>query len=239
MEILSRSQDQIESTKTLSILDKQRVHLFRSEVLRWYDREGRDLPWRHTRDPYCILVSEIMLHQTQVNRVLSKYREWISVYPTFEALAIAPLKEIQEMWRPLGYNYRPKRLHHIARKVVKEYGGKLPNTLKKLEEFNGVGRYTAGAILSFAFHKDAPIVDTNVRRVIKRVFGIRGNLFRTPIKNRIWYLAKVMIPPGKGYIFNQALIDFGALVCTACKPVCFSCFMKELCLWRIQNAFNK
>jgi A/G-specific adenine glycosylase len=171
-----------------------------------------------------------MLHQTQVNRVMPKYNEWLTVYPTFEALAAAPLEEVMELWRPLGYNFRPERLHQIARLVVHELDGKLPNTFEKLVALPGIGRYTAGAILSFAFHRDAPIVDTNVRRLIQRVFGIHDSPEKaTIVENEVWRLAETLIPRGKAFIFNQALIDFGALVCTARNPVCPNCLFGDLC----------
>ena len=133
------------------------------------------------------------------------------------------------MWRPLGYNFRPGRLHKIAQLVVKEYHGKLPDTLDRLQALRGVGRYTAGAILSFAFHKDAPIVDTNVRRVLQRVFGIQGNPMQGQARKQIWFLAEALIPPGQAHVFNQALLDFGALVCIARSPKCATCALKLEC----------
>ena len=213
-----------------NVLNSERIRIFQRKLLQWYVQHGRDLPWRHTRDPYHILVSELMLHQTQVARVIAKYHEWLARYPTFEALAAAPLEEVKQLWRPLGYNFRPERLHEIARFVVNELEGKLPSQLDELVSFRGIGRYTAGAILSFAFHKDAPIVDTNVCRLITRVFGVRGDLKQAAVKREIWQLAEAMIPTGKAYVFNQALIDFGALVCTSRAPACSSCFANGICM---------
>ncbi|UCH32851.1 MAG: A/G-specific adenine glycosylase [Candidatus Bathyarchaeota archaeon] len=208
-------------------------------MLTWYTREGRDLPWRHTRNPYHILVSEMMLHQTQVARVKEKYGEWLTAYPTFEALASAPLGEVKKLWRPLGYNFRPERLHQIAKSVMENFDGKLPGDLDKLMAFRGIGRYTAGAILSFAFHKDAPIVDTNVRRFIQRIFAISGSLSRAAAEREIWRLAEAIIPTGNAHIFNQALIDFGALVCTPRNPACISCVVSEICAQEIINRRRK
>lgn len=210
-------------------VDPDRLGYFQDRLLTWYQVHGRDLPWRHTRDPYHILVSEVMLHQTQVSRVLPKYLEFLSVYPTFQALADAPLAEVIQLWYPLGYNFRPRRLHTIAQKVMKDFDGKLPDTVEGLMEFPGIGRYTAGAILSFAFHKDAPIVDTNVRRVLRRSFGVQGEPFRAATNRVLWQLAAEVIPPGKGYLFNQALMDFGALVCVARNPRCEQCFFRDCC----------
>jgi A/G-specific adenine glycosylase len=129
----------------------------------------------------------------------------------------------------LGYNFRPARLHRIAKYVVNELQGELPDTVEELIAFQGIGRYTAGAILSFAFNQDAPIVDTNVRRLIQRIFGIQGPLERASTRRKIWRLASTLIPHGKASIFNQALIDFGALICTARHPACDSCFANDLC----------
>src|SRR5262245_27518158 len=148
---------------------------FRRRLLDWYRRNGRDLPWRQTRDPYRILVSEVMLQQTQVDRVLPKYHEWIEKYPTLGALAAAPVDEVSNTWRPLGYNIRPRRLHAIARESVARYGGELPGDEATLRSFKGIGAYTAGAVLSFAFGQRAAILDTNVARVLFRVFVGVGN----------------------------------------------------------------
>jgi A/G-specific adenine glycosylase len=219
--------------------DAKRIRVFQRRLLQWYTEHARDLPWRHTRDPYRILVSEIMLHQTQVDRVTPKYHEWLTAYPTFQALAAAPLDEVKALWRPLGYNFRPERLHRIARYVVNEHGGRLPDKFEQLIALPGIGRYTAGAILSFAFHQDAPIVDTNVRRVIQRAFGIHGNPQRAVADKEIWQHAETLIPRGKAFIFNQALIDFGALICTARKPACPTCFFVDLCEDSLQSKRGK
>src|SRR5215813_2071846 len=143
---------------------------FRQRLLSWYRRHGRDLPWRKTDDPYHILVSEIMLQQTQVDRVLPKYAEWLDKYPSLHALAAAPEQEVTATWYPLGYNIRPRRLHAIARESVARYGGHLPADEATLRSFKGIGAYTAGAIRSFAFRERAAILDTNVARVLFRVF---------------------------------------------------------------------
>ena len=195
-------------------------------LLRWYARNHRTLPWRRTRDPYRILLSEVMLQQTQVNRVIPKYREFLRRYPSLEALAGAPVREVRETWYPLGYNIRPVRLRKIARTVVRHHGGRLPDTREALLRLPGVGPYTAGAVLTFAHGKPSPILDTNVRRVLRRVFY--GN--RATPDRVLWALASALLPPGDGYNFNQALMDFGATVCTARTPRCPSCPMRALCL---------
>jgi A/G-specific adenine glycosylase len=200
---------------------------FQHRLLKWYREHGRDLPWRRTSDPYKILVSEVMLQQTQVNRVVPKYHEFLDRYPSFEALAQAPVEEVKQTWYPLGYNVRPLRLHSIACEAVVRYGGTLPRDSDDLLSFKGIGRYTAGAIRSFAFNEDAPILDTNVIRVLHRVFLGTGE--SQAQKSKLWKLSEALIPKGKGYDFNQALMDFGSIVCTARDPYCLLCPMKDFC----------
>lgn len=202
---------------------------FRRRLLAWYRRHGRDLPWRDTRDPYRILVSEIMLQQTQVDRVLPKYLEWLEKYPTFGALAAAPLAEVARTWYPLGYNIRPRRLHAIAREAVERFGGTLPADAETLRSFKGIGEYTAGAVLSFAFGRRAPILDTNVARVLFRVFVGRGEPKSHAMKRRLWAISGAVLPMRHVFDFNQALMDFGATVCAARKPKCRVCPLARGC----------
>jgi A/G-specific adenine glycosylase len=202
---------------------------FRRRLLGWYGRHGRDLPWRATRDPYRILVSEIMLQQTQVDRVLPKYLEWLDKYPTFHALAAAPLDEVTRTWYPLGYNVRPRRLHAIARESVERYGGELPDDEATLRSFKGIGAYTAGAVLSFAFGRRAPILDTNVARVLFRVFVGRGAPKRHAMRRHLWEVSRTVLPRRHVFDFNQALMDFGATVCVARKPRCGGCPLRRQC----------
>ena len=200
---------------------------FQARLLKWYEKHGRDLPWRKTSDPYHILVSEVMLQQTQVERVIPKYHEFLGRYPSFEELADAPVSDVKKTWYPLGYNIRPERLHSIACETVERYGGHLPSNADELLSFKGIGRYTAGAIRSFAFNEDAPILDTNVIRVLHRVFMAKGD--PKTQKARLWKLSEALIPSGKGYDFNQAIMDFGATCCTARNPSCRQCPMKSFC----------
>src|ERR687892_304814 len=182
---------------------------FRSRLLSWYRANGRDLPWRRTDDPYHILVSEVMLQQTQVDRVLPKYHEWLEKYPSLGELADAPLHEVAETWRPLGYNIRPRRLHAIARESVARFGGELPSDAETLLSFKGIGAYTAGAIRSFAFGERAAILDTNVARVLFRVFVARGDAKAHAMRRQLWTIAEVVLPHKHVFDFNQALMDFG------------------------------
>jgi A/G-specific adenine glycosylase len=202
---------------------------FRRNLLAWYRRHGRDLPWRTTDSPYHILVSEIMLQQTQVDRVLPKYHEWLGKYPTFEALAAADVEDVTDTWYPLGYNIRPRRLHSIAREAVEKYGGQLPSDAETLLSFKGIGAYTAGAIRSFAFRQRAAILDTNVARVLFRVFVGKGAPKAAPMIKRLWAISERMVPYRHAFDFNQALMDLGATVCTARKPACPRCPMRRMC----------
>jgi A/G-specific adenine glycosylase len=206
----------------------QRQH-FRRRLLAWYQINGRDLPWRRTDDPYHILVSEVMLQQTQVDRVLPKYGEWLQKYPSLEALASAPIRDVTRTWRPLGYNIRPRRLHAIARESVARYGGELPSDHDTLLSFKGIGAYTAGAIRSFAFGQRAAILDTNVARVLFRIFVGSGDIKAHAMRRQLWAIAEVMVPRKRVFDFNQALMDFGATICTARKPKCEGCPMTRSC----------
>jgi len=202
---------------------------FRARLLAWYRRHGRDLPWRKTDDPYHILVSEIMLQQTQVDRVLPKYAEWLRKYPSLDALAAAPDREVTETWYPLGYNVRPGRLQAIAREAVARYGGQLPADEATLRSFKGIGAYTAGAIRSFAFRERAAILDTNVARVLFRVFVGTGDPKSHAMKRHLWTLSDTLVPNRAVFDFNQALMDLGAMVCVARNPKCLVCPMAKDC----------
>jgi A/G-specific adenine glycosylase len=203
---------------------------FARRLLAWYDRHGRKhLPWQRPRDPYRIWISEIMLQQTQVDRVVPKYQEFLRRYPTVAALAKARTGELRRTWYPLGYNIRPLRLRQIARRALREHGGSIPDTYDGLIAMDGIGRYTAGAVLSFAFKQDAPILDTNVARLLARYFGVRGEAKRGPVARRLWRLAEAVIPAGQGHLINQAMMDYGALVCTARAPRCPSCTLRQAC----------
>lgn len=202
---------------------------FRQRLLAWYHRHGRDLPWRKTDDPYHILVSEIMLQQTQVDRVLPKYAEWLEKFPSLEALAAAPQGEVFKAWYPLGYNIRPQRLQSIAREAVAKYGGTLPSDEQTLRSFKGIGAYTAGAIRSFAFRERAAILDTNVARVLFRVFVAEGDPKTHAMKRHLWSVADALVPQRQVFDFNQALMDLGATVCVSRKPKCLVCPMMKGC----------
>src|SRR5216683_6868630 len=171
-----------------------RVH---SELLHWYAAEQRDLPWRSTHDPYAILVSEMMLQQTQVQRVLPKYEQFLAAFPTLADLAAASTAEVISVWVPLGYNRRAVSLQSIARQVMAEYDGRIPESIDELLKLKGVGRYTAGAIACFAYRKQVATVDTNIRRVLQRFF--LGLEHPTPKLNDVQALALAerVLPAGE------------------------------------------
>lgn len=204
----------------------ERVHI---SLLQWYASEKRDLPWRITSDPYAILVSEIMLQQTQVDRVLPKYLQFLTAFPTLDALATASTADVISVWVPLGYNMRAVRLQSIARQVIAEYHGRIPDTIEELLKLKGVGRYTAGAIACFAYHKQVATVDTNIRRVLHRIFF--GLEHPEPKLNDVQMLthAEHVLPNGEAYNWNQALMDLGATICTSNNPHCGQCPLQETC----------
>ena len=169
-----------------------------------------------------------MLQQTQVDRVLPKYVEWLEKYPSLHALAAAPEHDVTQTWRPLGYNIRPKRLQSIAREAVARYDGKLPADEDTLLSFKGIGQYTAGAIRSFAFRERAAILDTNVARVLFRVFVARGDQKSHAMTKYLWSVSAAVLPRDV-FDFNQALMDFGAMVCSARNPKCLVCPMSKNC----------
>ena len=170
-----------------------------------------------------------MLQQTQVDRVLPKYHEWLDRYPSFDALAAASETEVVRTWYPLGYNIRPRRLHAIARESVERYGGTLPDDEDTLLAFKGIGAYTAGAVMSFAFGKRAAILDTNVARVLFRVFVARGDARGHAMDKHLWAVSRIVLPHRHVFDFNQALMDFGATICTARAPKCPACPMRTKC----------
>ena len=206
--------------------DQSRV--FVRKLLIWYKKAARELPWRDTRNPYAILVSEFMLQQTQVSRVLEYFPRFMARFPTIDALARSRPKAVMEQWDGLGYYARATNLHALARVVRTTLAGKLPDNPAELDKLPGVGRYTAGAVACFAYEKAVPAVDTNVRRVLSRVFGNA----KVGIRNtELWRLASTLVPKNgkRAWKFNQAMMELGALVCTARVPKCQDCPVKDHC----------
>lgn len=194
----------------------------------WFAAHARDLPWRRTRDPYHILVSEIMLQQTQVDRVLPKYRAFLETFPTIAALAAAPTAEVIRAWSGLGYNRRAVNMQRTARAVLEEHGGQFPRDVAALLRLPGIGPYTAGAIACFAFEQDVAFMDTNIRRVVRRLF-VGPEEGEPASEARLLALAQAAMPAGQGWAWNQALMELGALICSAATPACWRCPVQAHC----------
>lgn len=200
-----------------------------ARLLTWYDDHRRDLPWRRTHNSYHIWVAEVMLQQTQVATAIPYFERFLARFPTVEVLAAASLDEVLKLWEGLGYYARARHLHAAARQVVSEFGGQVPDTMDDLLSLPGVGRYTAGAILSIAYGQDVPALDGNVRRVFSRLLAIKEDVTRGAGQRRLWALAKKLLPPGQAGDFNQSLMDLGAMVCTPRAALCGQCPLAEDC----------
>jgi A/G-specific adenine glycosylase len=196
--------------------------------LAWYEAHRRDLPWRRTRDPYAIWVSEIMLQQTTVPAVIPYYRRWRDVFPDVRTLARAPLRRVLREWQGLGYYQRARNLHAAARRIVREHGGKVPRDPSILGRLPGFGPYTTAAVASLAYGAPLPVIDANVRRVLMRVLGIEGRAEAKHDPVLSSFLHKVF-PAGRPGDFNQAMMELGALVCRARNPQCLACPVRPAC----------
>ncbi len=194
-------------------------------ILAWFKAESRELPWRSTRDPYSIMVSEVMLQQTQVDRVIPVYHAFLKLFPTFQSLADAPAADVIRAWAGMGYNRRAMNLQRAAVQVTSLYEGVLPDDMKSLRGLPGVGEYTAAAMACFALGQEVVVIDTNVRRVLGRVFyGPSG----APDKS-IASTAAQALPEGEAWSWNQALMDIGATICTSRRPTCLLCPVRSDC----------
>ncbi len=198
---------------------------FAEKLLAWYDEQGRSLPWRKTKDPYRILVSEVMLQQTQVDRAVPKYEAWLKAFPDWQALAAASRAEVLKLWSGLGYNNRAVRLHALAKLVVEELGGVLPETEEELVKLPGIGPYTAGALMAFAHNRPGKCIDVNIERIVKRVFFPKHNITKKMVEEEFL----LSFPEGKATKYANALMDFGSLICTASKPRCDACPLFDDC----------
>src|SRR6184192_200140 len=223
-------------TSTPRVRKPARAQVFTRKLLAWWARAARDLPWRKTRDPYRVLVSEFMLQQTQVSRVAEYYPRFLERFPDLETLAQARPRAVREAWDGLGYYARASNLHALARVVSRDHDGTLPDEPEELIKLPGVGRYTAGAVATFAYEKPVPAVDTNVARVIRRVFFASrishpASRVPHPASRMVWELARALVPrDGKrAWKFNQAVMELGALICVARKPRCPECPVRPVC----------
>lgn len=210
------------------------IDAVRRAVVTWFARGHRDLPWRRTRDPYAVWVSEIMLQQTRVDTVVPRYLRWMARFPTATALARASLDEVLAEWAGLGYYARARNLHLAARQIEEHYGGELPESEKELAALPGIGPYTRGAILSIAYGQEAPLLDGNVERVLARIFRVGGDPKSANTKKRLWDLAERLVRGTRSLQMdpsrlNQGLMELGAMVCLPRNPACLVCPLREAC----------
>lgn len=201
---------------------------FRRSLLEWYRLEGRDLPWRRTQDPYAILVSEFMLQQTQVATVIPYYNEWIRRFPDFAALAKASEQEVLHAWQGLGYYARARNLRATAIAIVDKHGGRFPTDLGAIRALPGIGRYTAHAVATFAFDRSVPVVEANIARLLARLIDLQLPIDATAGREILWSRAQDLLPGRAARVYNSALMDLGALICTA-RPKCLKCPVRRFC----------
>jgi A/G-specific adenine glycosylase len=216
-------------TLSSSIRKPIAIEAFRTDLLRWYEAEKRDLPWRLTDDPYAIWVSEVMLQQTRVDTVRPYYERFLSRYPTVEALADAPLDDVLKTWEGLGYYSRARNLHRAARELVEKHDGALPDDHQALLQVPGIGPYTAAAVASIAYNRPHPVLDGNVIRVLCRLFRIESDPRSGSSRRRLRELAEELLHPQRASDFNQALMELGACICLPQKPLCSRCPVSPYC----------
>jgi A/G-specific adenine glycosylase len=210
-------------------LERPVLHAFRVRLADWYNRNKRDLPWRHTRDPYSITVSEFMLQQTQVSTVLPYYDRWLDQFPKWKTLASAPTEKVLKAWEGLGYYQRARNLQKLAQAVAASPGGELPASIEGLQQLPGIGPYTARAIGSFAFGLKTGVLDGNVIRILTRVFAIRENVTDRNVLSQLWSLTESLAPDNDSDTYNQSIMELGALVCLPRKPACLLCPIQSVC----------
>ena len=210
-------------------VSRAKISRVREKLLAWYDVHRRDLPWRRSRDPYAIWISETMLQQTRVETVIPYYERFLESFPDVGALASADRDEVFQLWAGLGYYSRARNLHEAARKVVTEFKGNLPDDVEALRELPGIGRYTAGALASIAFDRPEAIVDGNVKRVLCRVLGIRQDIAQKEVDDQLWKQAGALAQGPRPGDLNQAIMELGATCCTPRLPGCASCPLSRSC----------
>ena len=199
------------------------------QLLFWWDENQSDLPWRRSKDPYAIWVSEVMLQQTQIASVIPYYERWMHRFPDIESLAVAPLEDVLNLWQGLGYYSRARNLHAAAAVLVEQYNGRLPRDQAALLRLPGIGRYTAGAIASIAFNQPAPVVDGNIVRVLSRLEDLDQDVTKTGTRNYLWRLASALVPADRPGDFNQALMELGQKICLPAAPRCNDCPLAGNC----------
>ena len=214
---------------TTGLSSTRRSH-FSTCLLTWYRTHARDLPWRRdAHDPYRVWIAETLLQQTQVTTAIPYYERFLARFPDVHTLAAARLDDVLKVWEGAGYYARARNLHSAAQEIVARFDGKVPSTVDELRTLPGIGRYTAGAIASIAFNRDAPVLDGNVTRVLCRYFNIADDPKKAGTQRGLWELAGKLVPHGRAGKFNQALMDLGATVCTPRHPVCSACPLRRGC----------
>jgi A/G-specific adenine glycosylase len=219
-----------DSVPHLFSVDEKR--LLRARLRTWFRRHARDLPWRRTRDPYHVWISEVMLQQTQVAAVMPYFERFLDRWPNVPALAEAPQQEVLRVWEGLGYYRRARQLHAAAKLIVQRHAGVFPADAEAVRALPGIGRYTAGAILSIAFDQRQPILEANSQRVLSRLAAVRGDLSRADAQRHLWSLAEDFLPRTGAGEFNQALMELGSAVCTHRSPRCEACPLAAVCVSR-------
>jgi A/G-specific adenine glycosylase len=215
------------------VTESTRETSFVPDLLAWYDRAAADLPWRRTRDPYHVWLSEIMLQQTQVATVIPYFERFLADFPTVEALAAAPLDRVLKRWEGLGYYSRARNLHRAAQQITARHSnenGAFPATAAALQQLPGVGRYTANAIASIAFAEQVAVLDGNVMRVLSRLYDVADDISATATRNRLWALAEQLVPPSRSGDYNQAMMELGRTICKPRQPICSACPLTTHCL---------
>jgi A/G-specific adenine glycosylase len=218
-----------ESAWPVALPDASWKQRFRRSLLAWYRRHARDLPWRRTRDPYAVWISEIMLQQTQVSTVVAYFQRFMAAFPAIDALAGAPEAHVLRLWEGLGYYRRARQLHAAAGIVARDFAGRFPRSLEDVRRLPGIGRYTAGAILSIAFDARHPILEANTFRLLSRLVAYRGDPQSSAGQRLLWHLAEDWLPLRNSGMFNQALMELGSTVCTPRNPACDRCPVRTLC----------
>jgi A/G-specific adenine glycosylase len=200
-----------------------------TKLLKWYEKEKREMPWRKNQDPYRILVSEIMLQQTQVKTVIPYFERWMKSFPTLKKLAQARESTVLKHWEGLGYYSRARNLKKAAKQIQQEYSGEVPDSMNEIMKLPGVGRYTAGAVLSIAFGQKVPVLDGNVKRVLSRLFLLKENGGNRKSENILWETVQSLLPDTGAGDFNQAFMELGATICLPKNPPCLQCPLKKNC----------
>ncbi len=219
----------------MSTIESDGIPPLAAALVMWFEREGLDFPWRRTTDPWAVLVSEFMLQQTTISTVLGRYESWMAQFPTPEALASVSEQEALRSWEGLGYYRRVRSLQRIARELVEKHGGVMPQTAEAIRKLPGIGDYTLGAVLSFAYNIAAPLVDANVSRVLARVTNDPTPIDSTEGKKKHWQLAAQLLHPTNARAYNSAIMELGQRICTLRDPSCLLCPIKPYCLAESPN----